>query len=435
MNSSDKSPRSNKVSIVLIGAGNRGRGIFGHYALENPHRAKFVAVVEPEETRRAEFSKAHDIPPAMQFSSVSEFFERHPEKIADAIIIATLEDVRSEPIRLGMQAGYAVLCEKPLALNAPSSIAVTDSACAHPGLFMVCHQMRYTPLYRTLKRIIASGEYGRVVNVEHSESLHFEHMAHSFVRGFFNNDSLTPMILAKSCHDMDLLLYLIDAKPLRVASYGSLSHFRPENAPAGAPNYCLDGCPAASKCPYDVRRVYFRPDTDPAYLRQMGVCHDRNHLLELLKTNQFGRCVYRCDNNVVDHQVCSFEFEGGVTASFSMIGLNGVERRRTRVQLTDAEVEMDASLGTIDVHRFSTGEHEVITPRGAGSTHLGGDHSIMESFVDAILTGCKSSVLASVEESRAGHLMAFAAEASRKSGKSIVLADFEKEIREKAPQA
>ena len=415
---------------MLVGAGNRGRGIFGQYALNNPHRAKFVGVVEPDADRRAEFAKAHAIPAAMQFTSVSDLFAKHPEKVADALIIATIENVRAEPIRLGMAAGYAVLCEKPLGLSASETVAVTDAAKEHGGLFMVCHQMRYTPLYRTLKRLVASGDYGRVVNIEHTENLDFEHMAHSYVRGFFNNDALTPMILAKSCHDMDLLLYLTEKTPVRLASFGSLFHFKPENAPEGAPNFCLDGCPAANSCPYDVRRAYFRPDTDAAYLRQMGVIRDRDHLLELLKTSRFGRCVYRCDNNVVDHQVCVIEFDGGVTASFTMAGHNGIERRRTRIQLTDAEIELDSSRKTIEIRRFSTGEHEILTPPSGGGTHGGGDRLIMENFVDAIMTGRAEFNLTSVAESLDSHLMAFAAEASRINGQSVVLADFERNVRE-----
>jgi predicted dehydrogenase len=421
--------RNDQATIVLVGAGNRGRGIFGQYALNNPHRAKFVGVVEPDADRRAEFAKAHAIPAAMQFTSVSDLFAKHPEKVADALIIATIENVRAEPIRLGMAAGYAVLCEKPLGLSASETVAVTDAAKEHGGLFMVCHQMRYTPLYRTLKRLVASGDYGRVVNIEHTENLDFEHMAHSYVRGFFNNDALTPMILAKSCHDMDLLLYLTEKNPVRLASFGSLFHFKPENAPEGAPDFCLDGCPAANSCPYDVRRAYFRPDTDAAYLRQMGVIRDGNHLLELLKTSRFGRCVYRCDNNVVDHQVCVIEFDGGVTASFTMAGHNGIERRRTRIQLTDAEIELDSSRKTIEIRRFSTGEHEILTPPSGGGTHGGGDRLIMENFVDAIMTGRAEFNLTSVAESLDSHLMAFAAEASRLNGQSVVLADFERNVR------
>ena len=422
--------RNDQATIVLVGAGNRGRGIFGQYALNNPHRAKFVGVVEPDADRRAEFAKAHAIPAAMQFTSVSDLFAKHPEKVADALIIATIENVRAEPIRLGMAAGYAVLCEKPLGLSASETVAVTDAAKEHGGLFMVCHQMRYTPLYRTLKRLVASGDYGRVVNIEHTENLDFEHMAHSYVRGFFNNDALTPMILAKSCHDMDLLLYLTEKNPVRLASFGSLFHFKPENAPEGAPDFCLDGCPAANSCPYDVRRAYFRPDTDAAYLRQMGVIRDRDHLLELLKTSRFGRCVYRCDNNVVDHQVCVIEFDGGVTASFTMAGHNGIERRRTRIQLTDAEIELDSSRKTIEIRRFSTGDHEILTPPSGGGTHGGGDRLIMENFVDAIMTGRAEFNLTSVAESLDSHLMAFAAEASRLNGQSVVLADFERNVRE-----
>jgi predicted dehydrogenase len=421
--------KNQQVSLVLVGAGNRGRGIFGQYALDNPHRAKFVAVVEPDEERRLAFAQAHDIPPEGRFASIDALFEQHPGKIGDGLIIATVENVRAEPIRLGMKAGYAVLCEKPLGLSAADAVRVTDAAAAHPGIFMVCHQMRYTPLYRMLKGIVASGDYGRVVNVEHSENLDFEHMAHSYVRGFFNNDSLTPMILAKSCHDMDLLIYLIGAKPARIASFGGLAHFRPENAPAGAPEFCLDGCPAAGSCPYDVRRMYLRPNTDPAYLRQMGVIRDQTHLFELLKTNRFGRCVYRCDNNAVDHQVCAIEFEDGVTASFTMAGHNGVERRRTRIQMTDAEVDLDSHRRTIEIRRFSTGEHQVISPAKGGGTHGGGDSAIMENFVDAILTGRRDLILTSVAESLDSHLMAFAAEASRKNGRALRLADFELQVR------
>jgi predicted dehydrogenase len=418
----------NKVTFVLIGAGNRGQGIYGKYALSFPHRAKFIAVVEPDEARRVAFAEAHEIPPARQFTSIGDFFGHHQEKIADALIIATIEDVRGEPIRLGMQAGYAVLCEKPLGLSAAAAVAVTDAAQEHRGLFMVCHQMRYTPLYLALKRIVASGKYGHVINIEHSENVSFEHMSHSFVRGVFNNDALTPMILAKSCHDMDILLYLTGAKPLRIASFGGLAHFRSENAPECAPAYCLDGCPAAKDCPYDVRRIYFRTDTDPAYLRQMGIVRDHNHLLELLKTNRYGRCVYRCDNNVVDHQVCSIEFEGGVTASFVMDGHNGIERRRTRVFLSEAEVDLDTSRNTIEISR-SNGEHETLTPAVGAGSHSGGDHAIMENFVDAILTGREEFVLTSAAESLDSHLLSFAAEASRHSGRIVNLADFEQEVR------
>jgi len=418
------------VTFVLVGAGNRGRGIFGQYALDNPHRAKFVAVVEPETQRRAAFAQAHAIPPELCFESTAAFFNRHPGKIADALVVATVEDVRGEPVTLATAAGYAVLCEKPLALTPAATIAITDRARAHPGLFMVCHQMRYAPLFRTLKRLVDSGTYGRIINVEHSENLSYHHMAHSFVRGFFNNDRLTPMILAKSCHDMDFLLYLIGAKPVRVASFGSLTHFREENAPAGAPKFCLDGCPVATTCIYEATRAYLQKDTDPAYIRQMGVVRNQADVLELLKTNRFGRCVYRCDNNVVDHQVCSFEFAGGVTASFSMAGHNGLERRRTRLMMEDGEIDLDTSRSTIEICRFSTGERITVKPDLSGGTHGGGDKAIMDDFTSAVLYDRKDLVLTSVADSLDSHLMAFAAEEARKTGAVVQLADFERKHRQ-----
>ena len=179
-----------------------------------------------------------------------------------------------------------------------------------------------------------------------------------------------------------------------------------------------------------MRKIYFRHDTDPAYLRQMSLVRDQKHLMELLSHNRFGRCVYHCDNNVVDHQVCAIEFRSGITASFSLSGHNAVDRRRTVVQMTDGELELDTSTNTITAARLSTGVREVITPTAAG-THAGGDRAIMDRFVDAILTGNTDHLLTTAAESLDSHLLAFAAEASRVSGRVEVLEDFEREIRKK----
>jgi predicted dehydrogenase len=387
-----------------------------------------VAVVEADEERRNAFADAHGISKAMLFATADDFFSAHPSRTADGLVLATREDVRGEPIRQSVRLGYHVLCEKPVAINARDAVTVLDAAARGEGIFMVCHQMRHTPLYGTFKQLIDSGSFGRLVNIVHSENVHFEHMAHSFVRGFFNNDALTPLVLAKACHDMDLLIYLAGARPLRVASFGSLDHFRPENAPVGAPLRCTDGCPAARECPYDVRKIYFRADTDPAYLRQIGVIRNSAHLMELLTHNRFGRCVFHCDNNVVDHQVCAIEFDRGITASFSLAGHNAVDRRRTVAQLTDGEIELDTSTNTITAARFTTGLREVLTPP-SGGTHGGGDRVIMDRFVDAIRTGDRKGLLTTAAESLDSHLLAFAAEASRRSGQVETLENFAQGIR------
>lgn len=417
-----------QVELILIGAGNRGRGIFGAYALSSPHRAKFVAVVEPDEARREAFGQDHEIEPARRFRTIEELWAVG-KRLADGVVIATMETERWDIVKGAIDRGYHILLEKPLACTPNETVRIIDAARGFSGIFIVCHQMRYVPGYSTLKGLMDSGAYGQIIAIQHSENLSYHHMAHSFVRGLWNNDRITPMILAKSCHDMDFLCYLAAARPLRIASFGSLTHFRKEKAPAGAPRFCLEGCPAYRECPYDVSKLYFNDDTDPAYIRQMGIVQDRQELRELLKHNQFGRCVYHCDNNVVDHQVVQVEFSGGITASFQMAGHNYHERRITKLSMTNGEIYYDASEGVVKAYRFEPLREETIRPAGMVGSHLGGDKVIMDSFVDAIATGDKQNLLTPVEMSLDSHLMAFAAEASRRSGRVIDLREFEENCR------
>lgn len=415
------------VTIALIGAGNRGRGIFGQYALDMPHRAKFVAVVEPDEAKRNEMAEQHNIAPDQCFADMDSFFAA--ERMADAVVIATLESERVEPVRKAIERGYHILAEKPLGCTPQDAIAITDAAQDFDGVFIVCHQMRHGVFYDQIKRMVESGDYGDIVAVQHSENLSYEHMAHSFVRGSFNNDRMTPMILAKSCHDMDFLRYIIDRKPARVSSFGALNHFKPENAPEGAPDRCLDGCPAYDTCPYHVLKLYFNDSTDDAYIRQMGVVRDRHELLEKLHTNRFGRCVYHCDNNVVDHQVVQIEFEGGVVASFAMVGHNYIERRMCKLSMTNGEIEFDWDKGEIRAYTFEPRASAVIERDGFHGTHGGSDRIIMDAFVDAIQTGDPKYIRTPVRVSLDGHLLAHAAEEARVTGTVVTLDEYESRIR------
>ncbi|MCA1810128.1 MAG: Gfo/Idh/MocA family oxidoreductase, partial [Lentisphaerae bacterium] len=343
--------------------------------------------------------------------------------------IATLENQRVEPVLAALSAGYHLLVEKPLATNLSDTLHICDAATRSDSIFIVCHQMRHSPRLHTLKRLVSSGRFGEIVNVQHSENLSFSHMAHSYVRGFFNNDALSPMLLAKSCHDMDYLRFLVDAPPRRIASFGSLQYFRPENAPPGATQRCLDGCPAYRECPYHVLKLYFEDQTDPAYLRQMGVVRGKHHLLALLRTNRFGRCVFHHDNNVVDNQVVQIEFKNGVTASFTMCGHNMLERRMTKVSLCNGEIEVDSTRAELRVHSFSPLESGTVRPHGIDGTHGGGDRVIMDSFVDAVISGDRRHILTPVRESLDGHLMVFAAEASRRTGQIVEIEKFENDAR------
>ena len=420
---------SKPVRMALIGAGNRGRGIFGAYAKQMPHRAVFVAVAEPDEARRNAFSQEHGIPESARFQSAGELFAAKGLDL-EAVIIATVEDQRLEPVVQAISKGYHVLVEKPLGCTAAQVVAMTDAARTSDRVFAVCHQMRYVTAYATMKELINSGRYGELIAMQLSENLSYHHQAHSFVRGFFNSSRLTPMILAKCCHDMDIMCYLTGRRPVRVSSFGSLTWFKPENAPQGAPNFCLEGCPAEARCPYNVLKLYFNDDTDQAYIRQMGVVKSKAELMDLLKTNRFGRCVYRCGNDVVDHQSVNVEFEGGLTVSFNMAGHNAVERRITKISLTNGEIGFDTSGDTITAFTFEPLREERIKPSGMLGSHGGGDRLIMDGFVAAIQSKGAAPMLTSVDMSLDSHLLAFAAEQSRvEQGKVIDIRAFEESVR------
>ena len=420
---------SKPVRMALIGAGNRGRGIFGAYAKQMSHRAVLVAVAEPDAARRNAFSQDHGIPESSRFQSAGELFAAQGLDI-EAVIVATIEDQRLQPVVQAIGKGYHVLVEKPLGRTAAEVMAITDAARKSDRVFAVCHQMRYMTAYATMKELIDSGRHGEAVAMQMSENLSYHHYAHSFVRGVFNSSRLTPMILAKCCHDMDIMCYLTGRRPVRVSSFGSLNWFRAENAPKGAPDFCLDGCPATASCPYHVLKLYFNDETDPAYIRQMGVVNGKAELMDLLKTNRFGRCVYRCGNDVVDHQAVNVEFEGGLTVSFNMVGHNALERRITKISLTNGEIGHDTSGGTVTAYTFEPLREERHTPAGTSGTHGGGDRLIMDGFVEAIRSKGAAPMLTSVEMSLDSHLLAFAAEQSRlENGAVVDLRVFEDKLR------
>lgn len=416
-----------RVNLALIGAGNRGAGIFGRYALDMPHRAVFSAVVEKDPEKLESFASAHGIPPERRFSNYEDFFSRGFTDI-DGVVIATLEDERLNPALLAMDKGYNIIMEKPIALTAHELVELYDSASEYPGIFIVCHQLRIAPRYLMLKRLVDSGKYGEIVCVQHSENLSYSHMAHSFVRGLFNSSRMSPMLLAKSCHDLDFLSYLVGRRPVRVASFGGLKYFRPENAPEGAPDFCLDGCRHYRECPYHVIKLYFSDETDRAFLRQMGVVKDRRQLLELLKTSRFGRCVFRAGNDVVDNQTVQVEFEGGAHASFTMCGHNGAERRMTKLSMTNGEIDSNGLGSEIRTYSFEPLFEETIRVNTSG-THGGGDRAIMDNFIDAVETGDRSILLTPIQKSFEGHMLVFAAEESRRTGTVIGLKEYEDRIR------
>jgi predicted dehydrogenase len=304
---------------------------------------------------------------------------------------------------------------------------------------MVCHVLRYAPFFAALHGVVASGLLGDIVTVEHRENVVYWHMAHSYVRGnWARSGRSSPMILAKCCHDLDLLVWAMDDNPVtRVHSFGSLMHFRAENAPRGATERCTDGCPAADDCPFYAPRVYLTDNLGwPTETISVDLSYEA--CLRALQTGPYGRCVYRADNDVVDHQVVSMEYGSGATATLVMHGHSDEEERTIRYDGTRATLRARfrySGTSEITVHDHLTGRVEGVPVGGEGEDgHGGGDSRLLLDFAEAVRDP-RAPVRTSARTALESHLLAFAAERSRLKHAEIDMAAFRREVEEAAAGA
>lgn len=372
-------------------------------------------MAEPDEERRKIAAAEYGLSSEQLYTSWEQALA--VGQIADAAIISTQDRMHYEPTLRALALGYNILLEKPMAPDIGEVIEMARAAKLHGRLLTVCHVLRYTPFWSKIKALIASGRIGQIVSVQLSENVGFYHMAHSFVRGNWRrSDDTSPMILQKSCHDMDLLSWLIDRRCLKVGSYGSLLHFRPDNAPAGSAFRCIDNCAVERSCPYSAVRIYEEADTDE-WRRFIASEPTPEAVRHALREGPFGRCVYRCDNNVVDHQVVNMEFEGGVTASFTMSGFTHEISRTVQIMGTLGEIRGHMENNEIRLYPF--GQEQILVPVTVGEGgHGGGDEGLIREFLNDVRNGQRSEGqgLTSAEASVQSHLMAFAAERSRLEG-------------------
>jgi predicted dehydrogenase len=406
------------VTLAVVGAGNRGSA-HGGWALTHPERARVVAVAEPREVRRGRFASRHGLPAGATFASWRELAARG--RMADAVLICTQDAAHAEPAIAFAELGYDVLLEKPMATTEAECRRIVDAVERADVTFAVCHVLRYTSYTALVKQVVDGGRIGAVMSVQHLEPVGYYHHAHSYVRGPWRRQGAAAfMLLAKSCHDLDWLQYVVGRPIRRVASFGGLTHFRPENRPEGAADRCLD-CAVEPTCPYSAVRFYppFLERGDDWPLDAVVDRYTEADLVAALRDGPYGRCVYACDNDVVDHQVVAMEFDGGQTGSFVMTAFNAGGHRRTRLFGTRGELEGDGE--TVRVHDFLTGTDEVLEARTpgdhtAGGGHGGGDWGLMDAFVRAVATGDRSHVLTGARASLEAHLAVFAAERARREG-------------------
>ena len=399
------------VKVIVIGAGNRGWSAYSSYGLEFPDELQVVGVAEPIPYRRERISKAFNIPEKNQFVTWEHVFD--VPKFADALIIATPDELHYGPAMAGLNMGYDMLLEKVIAQSWKECNDILKLAEKTNRIVAICHVLRYAPYFKKMKEVVDAGEIGEVVSVQHLETVERVHMAHSFVRGNWRNSKESnPIILSKMCHDTDIVRWLVNKPSEKVSSFGSLTLYRKENAPEGSTLRCTDGCKIERQCPYSAIKIY---KEDRQWLRQL-ILEEVNDetIMRELKNRQYGRCVYHCDNDVVDHQVANFEFENQITASVSLAALAKKGGRFTRIFGTEGDLHGD--METLTISNAISGKQEVwdinkedIDPSG----HGGGDHRLVHDFVRAVSFQDPTILTSTIQASMESHLMGFQAEASR----------------------
>ncbi|XP_063799618.1 uncharacterized protein LOC134966647 isoform X2 [Pseudophryne corroboree] len=416
------------VTVLVVGAGSRGMG-YTYFATNFPKAMKIVGVADPQSCNKEKLKLHHDIEEDKCFDDWREAAEQ--EKFADAVIIATPDRLHKDPAIAFARKGYHILLEKPMAVTEEDCSEIIR-ACKESGIILaVGHVLRYHPASKLVKELLDSGVIGDIVHIQHMEPVGHWHFAHSFVRGNWRNEEeSTFSLLAKSCHDIDLICYWMGKQRcVKVSSFGTLSHFTKENKPKDASSRCLD-CAVEEACPYSAQKVYLRN----AHQGNFGwptsvVCsngvYDIESLTEALRTGPYGRCVYECDNDVVTNQVVNMEFEGGQTAAFTMIAFtHALGVRSTTIYGSKGELRCRGG-GPIEVYEFATrketshpAKKKAFIPPQLGG-HSGADYYLISSFISAVANNDPSLVKTGPDETLRSHLLVFQAEKSRRDGSVV----------------
>jgi len=404
------------VTAAVMGAGSRGN-LYASYAEAHPDELRMVGVAEPMPHRNASMAAAHDIPDEHRWDTWERAFDG--PRFCDAVIITTPDHLHYGPAMAALAKGYDLLLEKAIAQTWPQCRDILTLAREQDAIVGVCHVLRYAPYFRMMKHVVDAGRLGEVVSVQHLEPVEHVHMSHSFVRGNWRNSAESnPMLLSKSCHDLDILRWILGHRCTRVQSFGSLRVFREDRKPAGATARCADGCTVEADCPFSALRIYARGKGWLHHKDTPG--DDEASILEWLSRTNYGRCVYQLDNDVVDHQTVNMEFGNDTTVAFSMEGLTSYAGRRTRIMGTRGDLVGDEE--RMDVFDFSRRErYEWVTAEHARdlSGHGGGDFALVRDWVQAVSRRDEGLLTSNLAASMESHLIGFTAEESRHEGGTL----------------
>ncbi len=421
-----------KLKVILIGAGNRG---VTYTDIMSKHNDKFevVAVAEPIESRRNYIRDLHNLPENMCFNDWKNLLDLG--KIADIAIIATMDNGHYEPVMKAISLKYDILLEKPVSPIPNECKKIADYAEKEGVRVLVCHVLRYTPVFIKIKELIDNGTLGSIMSINHEECVGNVHQSHSFVRGNWGNSERSSfMLLQKSCHDLDILQWLVGKKCKKVQSFGTLSHFTQKNAPVGSPDYCIEGCPAGDTCPYNAVKLYLDDKKNDWFrttcTRQANPTDEQ--VKEAISTTQYGKCVYKCDNDVVDHQTVNMLFEDDITITFTM---NAFNRGGRFIHIMGTKGELRAATdgaSPIEVYNFETKEVTTISISGKDGIeggHGGGDTGIVNTLYQYINNTYTGKSISDIRTSCNNHLIVFAAEHSRISGEVVDFDEFCKSMK------
>ncbi len=428
----------NPITAIIIGAGHRAIQ-YARYSEKYPENLRIVGVADPDANRRKETAKIFNLSDSQCFYSATEVAEKN--KMSDVIINGTM-DRQHVPTSLPLiEKGYDILLEKPIATNKRDMLKLVEANKKFERKIMICHVLRYAPFYTAIKEKVISGEIGTIVNIQTTEHVCHHHFSTAFIRGKWNNHEKcgSSMLMQKSCHDLDIILWMKSgAFPKYVSSFGSLMNFKPENAPKHSGTKCLVDCIMEKECPYSAYKQYIdHPERWGAYvwasIENIKNPTIRQKIESLKNDNPHGRCVWKCDNNVVDHQSIIIEFEDGATATHNMIGGTAKPERSIHIIGTQGEIRGIFKEGNFSVYHIDPKSEEGYKSKnislniagdteGAFGGHGGGDERLVEDFINYIKGKQNPLTCTCLEDSIYGHLIGFAADQAM-MGKKVVKID------------
>ncbi len=416
-----------KLTAVIIGAGDRGQ-TYARQMCAMPDHFQIVAVAEPKESRRNAIRDMFSIPEDRCFHNWEDLLSLG--KIADIAVIATMDRLHFLPACAAIRAHYDILLEKPVSPDPRECEKMAQLAEAEGVKVLVCHVLRYTPFFTSIKKLIANGDLGDIISINHEECVENIHQSHSFVRGNWGNSQRSSfMLLQKSCHDLDILQWLIGKPCKKIQSFGALTHFVSNNAPEGAPERCIDNCPHQDTCAYNAVTLYLKSTSLWRRSACTGLVAPTDEDVEqALRTNQYGKCVYKCDNDVVDHQTVNMLFDGNTTATFTMCAFNKGGRfihiMGTKGELWGSMDSQELPLRVFNFETRKTTEYPVSGKDGLVNGHGGGDQGIIKALHAHLCGNYEGFSVSDLRTSVDNHHLVFAAEESRLTGRVVDMAEY-----------